>query len=81
MKSKYRVKFFNCICREALNFGEFQPYIINKKDNVNIGVIHLCIKLKMFSWWSMPLILLSTSFILPIYKFSKPSFCQFTAVL
>ena len=33
IKSKYRVKFINYIRRFAKQFGEFRPYITNKKDN------------------------------------------------
>ena len=49
-KSKYRVKFLNCIRHVALKFDEFRPYIINKKIT-----IHLCTKLKMFCWRSIRL--------------------------
>ena len=43
IKSKYRVKFLNCISliSEVRKLGEIRPYIINKKM-LYMGVIHLC---------------------------------------
>ena len=56
IKTKYRVKFLNCFHREVRKFGEFRPYILNKKITMSIhGCDTLFTKLKRVRWWSIPL--------------------------
>ena len=47
---KYRVKFLNCIRREARKLEKFRPYIINKKYTYAWAAIYL--NLKMVRWRS-----------------------------
>ena len=50
----YSVKFLNCFRRVARKLEEFRSYIINKKCELYMGVIHLCPFLKMVRWRSIP---------------------------
>ena len=53
-QQKRSARLVNSVQWNLWIFGEFRPYIINKKGYLYIGVISLCSNLNMFCWRSIP---------------------------